>query len=235
MNGEGYVYFSERKYNPDFVGQDSFIHLLVYQSHVTPEKFYFAWEDTYSGSNGDFTDFVSGVSGVQCSGGGALCDTGKQGVCAAGITQCSQGVLGCVQLFQPGAEQCNGIDDDCDGAIDEGATCPGDRDLPRRRLRPALLDRRDHLPRRHRVRHGERPLRRPGVRGRDLPRGPGVLRRHLPRALPGRRVPARAGLRRRRVRGSLQGRLVPLRAGVQAGPVLPRLQPRATASRAWPS
>jgi hypothetical protein len=127
MNGEGYVYFSERKYNPDFVGQNSYIHLLVYQSHVWPEKFYFAWEDTFNSSSGNFTDFVSAVSGIQCSGGGAPCDTGKKGVCALGVTMCNHGVLGCVQLFQPGGEQCNGLDDDCDGAVDQGASCPADQ------------------------------------------------------------------------------------------------------------
>lgn len=122
--GEGYVYFSERKYNPDFVGQNSYIHLLVYQSHVWQEKFYFAWEDTFNSSSGNFTDFVSGVSGVHCAGGGNLCDTGKKGVCGAGISMCQGGVLGCSQVFQPGDEQCNGVDDDCDGQIDQGATCP---------------------------------------------------------------------------------------------------------------
>ena len=127
QGGEGYVYFSERQYNPDFAGASSFIHLLVYQSHVFPEKFYFAWEDTFNSSSGNFTDFVSGVSGIHCSGGGVLCDTGKKGVCAAGITQCSQGVLGCTPLFAPGPEVCNGVDDDCDGEIDKDATCPPDQ------------------------------------------------------------------------------------------------------------
>ena len=126
MNGEGYVYFSERKYNPDFAGASSYIHLLVYQSHLATEKFYFAWEDTFNSSSGNFTDFVSAVSGIQCSGGGALCDTGKKGVCALGVSKCSMGALGCEQIFQAGAEQCNGLDDDCDGQIDQSATCPAD-------------------------------------------------------------------------------------------------------------
>jgi MYXO-CTERM domain-containing protein len=124
MNGEGYVYFSERKYNPDFMGASSYIHLLVYQSHIAQPKFYFAWEDTFNSSSGNFNDFVSGVSGIQCSGGGALCNTGKKGVCALGITKCNLGVLGCEPIFSAGAEQCNGLDDDCDGQIDDGATCP---------------------------------------------------------------------------------------------------------------
>lgn len=128
QNGVGYVYYSERKYNPDYAGADSYIHLLIYQSKVPawPKKFYFAWEDIYGGSNGSFTDIVSGVSGIQCSGGGVACDTGKQGVCAKGITKCQASTLGCVQLFQPEAEQCNGVDDDCDGTIDDDAQCGAD-------------------------------------------------------------------------------------------------------------
>jgi MYXO-CTERM domain-containing protein len=122
--GQGFIYFSERKYNPDFVGANSYIHLLTYQSVVWKEKFYFAWEDTYGSSSDNFTDFVSGVSGIQCSGGGVLCDTGKQGACAKGVSLCTAGKLGCTQLFQPVGEVCNGLDDDCDGLVDNGAVCP---------------------------------------------------------------------------------------------------------------
>ena len=53
-------------------------------------------------------------------GGGVLCATGKLGVCAAGSTVCTGGAIVCGQLQQPSAEVCNGIDDDCDGAVDNG-------------------------------------------------------------------------------------------------------------------
>src|SRR5206468_772541 len=53
-------------------------------------------------------------------GGGAACATGQPGVCSAGTTSCTNGSLVCNQNVQPSAEACNGLDDDCDGAVDEG-------------------------------------------------------------------------------------------------------------------
>ncbi|MGD0596520.1 MAG: MopE-related protein [Sedimentisphaerales bacterium] len=53
-------------------------------------------------------------------GGGAACNTGKHGVCAAGTTHCIGGALQCAQNVQPSAEVCNGLDDDCDGQVDQG-------------------------------------------------------------------------------------------------------------------
>jgi MYXO-CTERM domain-containing protein len=123
-NGEGHVYYSQRAFNPDQAGASSYIHLLVYDSHVTAQKFYFAWEDIFGGSNNDFTDLVTSVEGVECSGGGVSCDTGGVGLCAAGVSACEQGQLVCHPLFDAEPERCNAIDDDCDGVVDDGATCP---------------------------------------------------------------------------------------------------------------
>lgn len=124
-NGEGYVYYSQRSLNPDNPAQ---VHLLIYNSQVWDHKFYFAWEDIYGGSSNDFTDIVTSVEGVECSGGGITCDTGKKGVCAQGISKCDDtGALTCLQLFQPSAEQCDAIDNDCDGVVDNNATCPDDK------------------------------------------------------------------------------------------------------------
>jgi alpha-tubulin suppressor-like RCC1 family protein len=53
-------------------------------------------------------------------GSGLACQTGNQGVCAAGITDCRSGTLVCVQSHAPTAEQCDGNDNDCDGTVDEG-------------------------------------------------------------------------------------------------------------------
>ena len=53
-------------------------------------------------------------------GGGGNCQTGQQGVCAAGTMHCTNGNLGCNQNVQPSTEQCNGLDDNCDGSTDEG-------------------------------------------------------------------------------------------------------------------
>ena len=50
---------------------------------------------------------------------GQPCLTGRLGDCAAGTQICTVGTLACLQTAMPGGEQCNGRDDDCDGAADE--------------------------------------------------------------------------------------------------------------------
>jgi hypothetical protein len=55
-------------------------------------------------------------------GGGAACDTGLSGVCAAGLTTCLSGELACNQDVFPSTEVCNALDDDCDGTVDEDTT-----------------------------------------------------------------------------------------------------------------
>jgi formylglycine-generating enzyme required for sulfatase activity len=47
-------------------------------------------------------------------------------VCAGGTTACSGAALACYGSAAPTAEICNGLDDNCDGSIDEGAgaSCP---------------------------------------------------------------------------------------------------------------
>ena len=122
--GEGYAYYSQKEWNPDGQGMNPYIHLLVYASHLEPHRFYFAWEDTFDTSSADFTDLVTSVDGVDCSGSGVACPTGKQGVCALGLTACAAGVLGCTEVLKPGAEACNGVDDDCNGQVDDDAPCP---------------------------------------------------------------------------------------------------------------
>ncbi|MCA9542396.1 MAG: hypothetical protein KC620_26045, partial [Myxococcales bacterium] len=52
---------------------------------------------------------------------GDLCGTGRLGVCAVGLTECRAGAPLCLSRRDPSAERCNGLDDDCDGSIDEGA------------------------------------------------------------------------------------------------------------------
>ncbi len=48
------------------------------------------------------------------------CDTGEQGICAAGTTACQQGELACDPIERRALrDTCNGLDDDCDGATDE--------------------------------------------------------------------------------------------------------------------
>ncbi len=121
--GEGYVYYSQRAFNPDQAGASSFIHLLVYNSHLEKRKFYFAWEDIFGGSDDEFTDLVTSVEGVECSGGGQMCNTGMPGACSLGVGECQMGQISCTPVVMPQPEVCNGVDDNCDGLVDNGATC----------------------------------------------------------------------------------------------------------------
>ncbi|WP_157069428.1 MopE-related protein [Sandaracinus amylolyticus] len=63
-------------------------------------------------------------------GGGEACESSLPGACSAGATACTEGELVCVAVIAPGetTESCNGIDDDCDDAIDE-AVCAADASI----------------------------------------------------------------------------------------------------------
>lgn len=117
----GYNYFSERGYNPDNTGSNSFLHLLIYDSRAQRNAFYFTWEDLYSGGDNNFTDFVALVDQIVCTGAGATCDTGERGVCAQGTQQCRNGALACQRSVSPSNERCDGLDNDCNGAVDDGS------------------------------------------------------------------------------------------------------------------
>jgi hypothetical protein len=59
--------------------------------------------------------------GADCTVGG-----GVQGVCNTGHWSCDAGVDVCTRvLFGDGGEQCNGLDDDCDGKVDPFPLCGG--------------------------------------------------------------------------------------------------------------
>jgi hypothetical protein len=127
-SGEGYVYYSQPQFNPDNKGASSTIHLLIYNSRITQYKYYFAWEDTFDGTSNNFSDFVTAVSGISCSGGGVKCPTGKPGLCAFGVTKCvDDGKVTCEASNSASPEACDGLDNDCNGKVDDGATCPDEK------------------------------------------------------------------------------------------------------------
>jgi hypothetical protein len=116
---------------------------LIYQSTADPEGFYMAFEDLpmspddwhktgVNGNNatndGDFNDFVFYVSGISCLGGGQPCDTGQQGACSVGRTDCAaDGATGaCRPIINAGSELCDNVDNDCNGLVDDGdGLCQG--------------------------------------------------------------------------------------------------------------
>ncbi|MCB9626971.1 MAG: putative metal-binding motif-containing protein [Sandaracinaceae bacterium] len=132
-------YFTERQYNPECTGGPCddgapayvgrWIMSLSYQSTTTPNAFYVAFEDgnaTATGwsNDGDYNDYVFFFTGITCSGAGETCDVpGAQGICAQGLTQCSGATLECIPVNVMAAETCDGLDNDCDGTVDDGDLC----------------------------------------------------------------------------------------------------------------
>jgi hypothetical protein len=117
-----FVVFSQRALNPDSSEQDPFIHLLIMDSSIQDNVFYFAWEDQLRGDD-DFSDLVLRVEGIGCAAGGDACETGLDGVCARGATRCQAGEIVCGPIQPPSEERCNALDDDCNGVVDDGELC----------------------------------------------------------------------------------------------------------------
>jgi MYXO-CTERM domain-containing protein len=118
-----YVFYSEAKYNPDGNQANPYIHLLIYNSTVTQDAFYFGWEDLIQGGDNDFDDLTTFVTGISCAGSGGACQTGQLGICGEGTMQCQNGVLTCLPSNAASGEKCDGLDNDCDGAVDNGNLC----------------------------------------------------------------------------------------------------------------
>jgi hypothetical protein len=58
------------------------------------------------------------------------CDTGGLGPCAEGTVRCRSGNLTCVQAYTPSAEVCDRLDNDCNGAVDDGEELPVGTPVP---------------------------------------------------------------------------------------------------------
>lgn len=107
---------------------------LSYQSVLLANTYYLGFEDwpgandnSWQGNDGDMNDQVFRITGVSCPGGGDPCETGLQGVCEPGITECVfAGTLECKPLIEPTDEVCDALDNDCDGVVDNGDLCPPD-------------------------------------------------------------------------------------------------------------
>jgi len=132
------IYYTQHELNAGSAGASTYYQVLTWQSVHFPNSFYFGWEDqTASGSSdNDFDDLLFLVSGIQCSGGGEPCDTMLKGVCALGAMQCKKGELTCVQSIASTPEECNALDDDCNGEVDDGNLCKAGKICDRGRCVP---------------------------------------------------------------------------------------------------
>ncbi len=111
----------------------AWITTLIYASTVDANGYYLAFEDlpmeatSFNDNDGDFNDFVFFVTGVACTGAGEPCDSGLQGACAIGRTDCATPGMApaCHPAVKPSDEKCDNIDNDCNGVVDDGdGLCP---------------------------------------------------------------------------------------------------------------
>ncbi len=64
----GSLFFSESKYNRGVDGTTDYKYVLIVDSKITPDSFYFGWEDSVYNADWDFNDLLVRVTGIQCKG-----------------------------------------------------------------------------------------------------------------------------------------------------------------------
>lgn len=128
--------FTEKKWNTVCTScspPGPWIHSLTYISKSTANAFYVAFEDGNSNStsfnnDGDYNDYVFYFTGITCQDGGQPCViASNEGACRSGVKEClGTGGTTCKALVQPGqfTEKCDGVDNDCNGTVDDNASCP---------------------------------------------------------------------------------------------------------------
>ena len=145
-NGFGRLYYTESELNND----GNYVHYLIYSGEQSDRDFYFAFEDLFRGGDNDYDDILVKVEGLiaDCQPSQEICNgvddncNGRadenvfrscSSICGSGQEPCQfsndgnpNNDWGSCDAPQPQAEICNGLDDDCDGAVDDdlpGSPC----------------------------------------------------------------------------------------------------------------
>ncbi|MEI8258815.1 MAG: DUF4114 domain-containing protein, partial [Deltaproteobacteria bacterium] len=137
------VYSTDNTVNDD----GDYVHFLIENSAYYPRSYYFGWEDLFRGGDNDFEDILVRATGLvpSCNPSPEICD-GRDNNCdgrvdesvtqacstacgggsqaCMGVDAMSRPIWGTCSARVPAATEtlCDGLDDNCNGLIDEGLT-----------------------------------------------------------------------------------------------------------------